>query len=94
MQLTSGACDERERERVSERESLMKSNVDHCTSRRIRFTTTMMILLTNIINCAIFKLANFKNCNKRINMDFCWVLIFNEELNAGNANEILECLCM
>lgn len=69
MQLTSGACNEREKE--SERESLMKSNVDHCTSKKTRFTTTKMILLTNIINCAIFKLANFKNCNKRINMDFC-----------------------
>lgn len=73
MQLTSGACDvrERKRPRVSERESLMKSRVDHCTSKKTRFTTTKMILLTNIINCAIFKLANFKNCNKRINMDFC-----------------------
>lgn len=71
MQLTSGACDVRERTRVSERESLMKSKVDHCTSKKTRFTTTKMILLTNIINCAIFKLANFKNCNKRINMDFC-----------------------
>lgn len=73
MQLTSGACDvrERKRARVSERESLMKSRVDHCTSKKTRFTTTKMILLTNIINCAIFKLANFKNCNKRINMDFC-----------------------
>lgn len=69
MQLTSGACNEREKE--SERELLMKSKVDHCTSKRTRFTTTKMILLTNIINCAIFKLANFKNCNKRINMDFC-----------------------
>lgn len=73
MQLTSGACDvrERKRARVSELESLMKSKVDHCTSKKTRFTTTKMILLTNIINCAIFKLANFKNCNKRINMDFC-----------------------
>lgn len=71
MQLTSGACDERERARACERESLMKSNVDHCTSKKTRFATTKMILLTNIINCAIFKLANFKNCNKRINMDFC-----------------------
>lgn len=73
MQLTSGACDvrERKRARVSELESLMKSKVDHCTSKKTRFTTPMMILLTNIINCAIFKLANFKNCNKRINMDFC-----------------------
>lgn len=69
MQLTSGACNEREKE--SERELLMKSKVDHCTSKKTRFTTTKMILLTNIINCAIFKLANFKNCNKRINMDFC-----------------------
>lgn len=73
MQLTSGACDvrERKRARVSELESLMKSKVDHCTSKKTRFTTTKMILLTNIINCAIFKLANFKNCNKRIKMDFC-----------------------
>lgn len=53
-----------------------------------------MIFFINIINCVIFKLVNFKDCNKRINMDFCWVLIFNEELNVGNVNEILECLCM
>lgn len=70
MQLTSGACNEREKE--SERERIVNEiQVDHCTSKKTRFTTTKMILLTNIINCAIFKLANFKNCNKRIKMDFC-----------------------
>lgn len=84
----------RERKRASEKESLMKFNVDYCISKRIRFIFIMMIFFINIINCVIFKLVNFKNCNKRINMDFCWVLIFNEELNVGNVNEILECLCM
>lgn len=70
MQLTSGACNEREKE--SERELLMKSKVDHCTSKRTRFTTTKMILLTNIINCAIFKLANF---NKTAIKELTWIFV-------------------